>query len=272
MGRRDLASSVPAIRFYPFSNRHPSCLFRPSTSRPVFQRARNRYPGSPPRNPHLSTQPLPADGAVAGYEFRIGDRRVVGEIGRRASSTRGATQELGNVPPCTEVSVELIVDQLLNWVNEGAEPGATKPSAGTARTTGGPAEAAAGGMWEWRFPSVLPPRYMGGLRRAKLSFTQLSTYFVDYLALSDIVREARASRGDGFDLRAFNLQRAPALVREHPAAPRARAARVRIRPLTARPPDRPRERTAGTARPRRSGPAACGPRCRSETSPGASRS
>jgi hypothetical protein len=24
--------------------------------------------------------PLPADGAVAGYQFRIGDRRVVGEI------------------------------------------------------------------------------------------------------------------------------------------------------------------------------------------------
>src|SRR5262245_46815850 len=27
--------------------------------------------------------PLPADGAVAGYEFRIGERRVVGQIDRR---------------------------------------------------------------------------------------------------------------------------------------------------------------------------------------------
>src|SRR6266702_769544 len=41
-------------------------------------------------NPHIEplklvyATPLPPDGAVAAYEFRIGDRRVVGEIDRRA--------------------------------------------------------------------------------------------------------------------------------------------------------------------------------------------
>ncbi|RMH31191.1 MAG: hypothetical protein D6692_00745 [Planctomycetota bacterium] len=35
------------------------------------------------------TMPLPADGAVGGYAFTIGDRRVVGEIeGRRAARQR----------------------------------------------------------------------------------------------------------------------------------------------------------------------------------------
>ena len=44
----------------------------------------------------------------------------------------------------------------------------------------------------------------GKLRRAKLSSTQLSTYFVGYLELSDIVREARRRAGGRFNLRAFN--------------------------------------------------------------------
>lgn len=113
-------------------------------------------------NPHAEpmkvtyTVPLPADGAVAGYEFRIGARRVVGEIDRRASArerfeqalidgrTAGIldqeranlfTQEIGNVPPRTEVAVELTIDQPLTWLPEG--------------------------MWEWRFPTVAAPRYLG---------------------------------------------------------------------------------------------------------------
>ena len=44
----------------------------------------------------------------------------------------------------------------------------------------------------------------GKLRRAKVSSTQLSTYFVGWLELSDILREARLREGTRFDLRAFN--------------------------------------------------------------------
>ena len=83
-------------------------------------------------------------------------RRVVGEIDRRASArerfeqalvdgrTAGIldqeranlfTQEIGNVPPRTEVAVELTIDQPLTWLPEG--------------------------MWEWRFPTVAAPRYLG---------------------------------------------------------------------------------------------------------------
>lgn len=113
-------------------------------------------------NPHAEpmkvtyTMPLPADGAVAAYEFRIGSRRVVGEIDRRAQARerfekaliegRAAgildqeranlfTQEIGNVPPHTEVAVEIAIDQPLAWLPEG--------------------------MWEWRFPTVAAPRYLG---------------------------------------------------------------------------------------------------------------
>jgi len=104
----------------------------------------------------LYTFPLPAEGAVAGYEFRIGERRVVGRIDRRAAAreryaqalvegrTAGLvdqeranlfTQRLGNVPPGVEVVVELHVDQKLRWLAEG--------------------------LWEWRFPTVTAPRYLG---------------------------------------------------------------------------------------------------------------
>jgi len=100
--------------------------------------------------------PLPADAAVSGYAFTIGERRVVGAIDRRAAAReryeeallegRSAalleqdranlfTQELGNVPPGADVTVEISVDQPLRWV----EPGS----------------------WEWRFPTVVAPRYLG---------------------------------------------------------------------------------------------------------------
>jgi Ca-activated chloride channel family protein len=101
--------------------------------------------------------PLPADGAVSGYAFQIGERRIVGEIDRRAAARerfeealaegrtaalldqeRDAlfTQEIGNIPPGTDVTVQLVIDQPLQWLREGS--------------------------WEWRFPTASAPRYLGG--------------------------------------------------------------------------------------------------------------
>jgi Ca-activated chloride channel family protein len=101
--------------------------------------------------------PLPADGAVSGFAFTIGERRVVGtvdEIGRARETFERAivegrtaalleeersslfTQELGNVPPGAEVVAEIVIDQPLAWsTTEGA--------------------------WEWRFPLAAAPRYLG---------------------------------------------------------------------------------------------------------------
>lgn len=99
--------------------------------------------------------PLPHDGAVSGFSFRVGGRRVVGEVDRLEAARerfeealaegRSAalleqeragvfTQSIGNVPPGGEVVVELTVDQRLGWVD---------------------------GDWEWRFPTALAPRYAG---------------------------------------------------------------------------------------------------------------
>src|SRR6185503_1189011 len=99
--------------------------------------------------------PLPADGAVAGYELSIGEHRITGEIERRQKArerfeeailegkTAGLvdeerstlfTQRIGNVPPETEVIARLTVDQPLVWTEGG---------------------------WEWRFPTVVAPRYLG---------------------------------------------------------------------------------------------------------------
>jgi Ca-activated chloride channel family protein len=93
---------------------------------------------------------------VSGYSFRIGERRVVGEVDRLAAArerfeqalaegrTAGLleqdrsslfTQEIGNIPPGAEVAAELVIDQRLRWREEGA--------------------------WEWRFPTVVAPRYLG---------------------------------------------------------------------------------------------------------------
>ncbi|QSQ21210.1 VWA domain-containing protein [Pyxidicoccus parkwayensis] len=100
--------------------------------------------------------PLPEDGVVAGYAFRIGEHRIVGEVDRVQAanerftqallSGRAAalltqqrphlfTQELVNVPPGQHVTVELTVDQRLRWLSEG--------------------------LWEWRFPTVVAPHYSG---------------------------------------------------------------------------------------------------------------
>lgn len=100
--------------------------------------------------------PVPADAAVGGYAFTLGDRRIVGEIDRRQAArerfeqaliegrTAGLvdqersslfTQELGNIPPGADVVAVLTLDQKLNWLAEGA--------------------------WEWRFPTTVAPRYLG---------------------------------------------------------------------------------------------------------------
>lgn len=101
--------------------------------------------------------PLPADGAVSGFAFRIGEERIVGEVdtkqkarerfeeaildGRTAAildQERSSlfTQAVGNIPPHAQVVSELTIDQKLSWLADGA--------------------------WEWRFPTVVAPRYLGG--------------------------------------------------------------------------------------------------------------
>lgn len=107
---------------------------------------------------HVTYQlPLPSDAAVSGFSFTLGEVRIVGEVdtrdqarerfhqamaqGRTAAlleQDRSSlfTQEVGNVPPGEEIVCEIIVDQPLRWLEEGA--------------------------WEWRFPTVVGPRYMGG--------------------------------------------------------------------------------------------------------------
>jgi Ca-activated chloride channel family protein len=113
-------------------------------------------------NPHAEplrvtySLPLPADGAVSGFAFTIGDQRIVGEVdtkqqararfedavlsGRTAAildqeRTSLFTQEVGNVPPRLSVVCEVTIDQKLAWLPDG--------------------------FWEWRFPTVVAPRYLG---------------------------------------------------------------------------------------------------------------
>ena len=100
--------------------------------------------------------PLPADGAVSGFAFSLGGRRVVGEVDKKARARERFEeaviaghsaalleqdrsslfrQELGNVPPGEEIVAEITIDQKLRWLPEGT--------------------------WEWRFPTVVAPRYLG---------------------------------------------------------------------------------------------------------------
>jgi Ca-activated chloride channel family protein len=101
--------------------------------------------------------PLPVDGAVSGYAFRIGDRTITGRVDRKenararfeAAIVQGKTaalleqekadiftQEIGNIPPRQTIVCEITIDQRLAWRPEGE--------------------------WELRFPTVIGPRYIGG--------------------------------------------------------------------------------------------------------------
>ena len=104
--------------------------------------------------------PLPADGVVGGYRIRIGERTIVGRIDRLADAREEFarallegrlgglltqeradlfTLELGSVPSNAEVTAQITVDQPLVWVGDGA--------------------------WEWRWPTVVAPRYTGAVGR-----------------------------------------------------------------------------------------------------------
>lgn len=146
------------------------------------------------RNPHdeplrvTYSLPLPADGAVSGFAFRIGEERVVGQVdakqrarqrfedaileGRTAAildQERSSlfTQEVGNVPPRTQVICEVQIDQKLTWLPDGA--------------------------WEWRFPTVVAPRYLGAQGRvvdhAKVSVDVADGELPVKLALSMAIRD-----------------------------------------------------------------------------------
>ncbi len=112
--------------------------------------------------------PLPSDGVVSGFSFFIGDERVVGEVDTRSEArerfehalVQGKTtalleqqrsslfnQEVGNIPPKTEIVAEIVVDQRLRWLDEGS--------------------------WEWRFPTVVGPRYMGAPGRVPDAASQI---------------------------------------------------------------------------------------------------
>jgi Ca-activated chloride channel family protein len=138
--------------------------------------------------------PLPADAAVSGYSFCIGDRRIEGEIDRRAAAreryedaiVRGHTaalleqersslftQQIGNVPPGARVVCEVAIDQRLRWIEEGS--------------------------WEWRFPLAAAPRYLGNDGRvadagalALEVATSLSPRASLALAIGDAIAPGRA--------------------------------------------------------------------------------
>ncbi|MEN0063440.1 MAG: VIT and VWA domain-containing protein [Myxococcota bacterium] len=101
--------------------------------------------------------PLPADGAVVGYAFVLGDRRIEGRIRRRQDAREAFeqavvegrtaalleedrsslfTQEIGNLPPGATVEITIDVEQPLAW----------------STVVGG---------WTWRFPTVIAPRFLG---------------------------------------------------------------------------------------------------------------
>lgn len=146
------------------------------------------------RNPHdeplrvTYSLPLPADGAVSGFAFRIGEERVVGQVDAKARArqrfedailegrtaaildqerTSLFTQEVGNVPPRTQVICEVQIDQRLTWLADGA--------------------------WEWRFPTVVAPRYLGAQGRVA-DHSQISVDVADAglpvkLSLSMAIRD-----------------------------------------------------------------------------------
>ncbi|CAN5526550.1 hypothetical protein BH09MYX1_BH09MYX1_44690 [soil metagenome] len=138
--------------------------------------------------------PLPADAAVSGFSFRIGDRTIHGAVDRKevareryedaiAKGQTAAlleqersslfTQEIGNVPPGARVVCEIVLDQRLCWLDEGS--------------------------WEFRFPLAAAPRYLGEAGRvvdaSKIAFdvtTALRPRASLALAIGDTVVAGRS--------------------------------------------------------------------------------
>ena len=100
--------------------------------------------------------PLPAEGAVSGYEFEIAGRVIRGVVDKKhaarerferaiASGQTAAlleqersdifTQQIGNIPAGETIIARIVIDQRLVWLAEGE--------------------------WELRFPTVIGPRYCG---------------------------------------------------------------------------------------------------------------
>jgi len=100
--------------------------------------------------------PLPAEGAVSGYEFEIAGRVIRGVVDKKqaarerferaiASGQTAAlleqersdifTQQIGNIPAGETILARIVIDQRLAWLAEGE--------------------------WELRFPTVIGPRYCG---------------------------------------------------------------------------------------------------------------
>ncbi|HEY4182190.1 MAG TPA: VIT domain-containing protein [Kofleriaceae bacterium] len=100
--------------------------------------------------------PLPADGAVSGYAFVIGERTITGVVDKKQQArerferavSEGKTaalleqeradiftQQIGNVPGGESIIARITVDARLVWLPEGE--------------------------WELRFPTVIGPRYIG---------------------------------------------------------------------------------------------------------------
>lgn len=148
-------------------------------------------------NPHAEplrvvySLPLPADAAVSGFAFRIGDRRIVGTVdevkkaretferaiaqGRTAAileETRTSlfTQELGNIPPGAEVIAEISIDQPLAWIDvEGA--------------------------WEWRFPVTAAPRYLGRAPDARVALDVADGPMAPRASMELLIRDRLAGSG-----------------------------------------------------------------------------
>ncbi len=104
--------------------------------------------------------PLPAEAAVSGFAFTLGERRIVGEVDKRRKARERYeealvmghtaalveqerdtlfTQTLGNVPPRTHVDAEIVVDLKLRYLAEGS--------------------------FELRLPTTVAPRYLGEVGR-----------------------------------------------------------------------------------------------------------
>ncbi len=101
--------------------------------------------------------PLPADGAVSGYEFVLGARTIKGVVDRKETARerfetallegRTAalldqeradifTQQIGNVPAKATIVARITIDLRLAWLGDAGE-------------------------WELRMPTVIGPRYLG---------------------------------------------------------------------------------------------------------------